>query len=97
MVNMRAKGIPINTNYKGKKVIGQETIQTKKVYGFNQKQTDRSKSPIATTPLKNAKNKGRDSTPVKSTLTEKKKNRISTTPIQTAKKWYILFESIIFF
>ena len=55
MINLRALGVPVNTNYKGKKILGQETIQTKKVYGFHLKQTNRSKLPISTTPAKNGK------------------------------------------
>ena len=57
IVNIRAKKVPVNYNYKGKKFIGQEVNQTKKVYGFYQKQTEKSKSPLAVTPLKNAKNR----------------------------------------
>ena len=48
-------GTPTATKYRGKQYVGQQTIQTKKVYGFHQP-NDKSKSPKPTTPLKTTRN-----------------------------------------
>ena len=62
MAYLKGLGTPTATKYKGKVAIGQEQIQTKKVYGFygksmnvgekDQKKNDKSKSPRPVTPIK---------------------------------------------
>ena len=90
MAFLKTNVVPAVTKYKGNKATGQEKIQTKKVYGFNVKSNDRSKSPKPTTPLKSTRKQPLDKTPTKNrnNLTDKKVNRLSTTPnkTQTAKK-----------
>jgi hypothetical protein len=78
-IDLRSIGSKQNTTpqvikYKGNKLIAQETIQTKKVYGFNvkddpkKKENNRSKSPI------NVSNR----TPVKSNINKSTVNRTPT-------------------
>ena len=84
-------GTPKATKYKGSKYVGQQTIQTKKVYGFHQvNNNNKSKSPKPKTPLKTARNQ-LNKTPIKSNqknMTETKGTRLSTTPNRpgTARK-----------
>ena len=54
MVFAKPIGTPTATKYKGKTPINQAQIQTKKIYGFNLKQTPvgKSKSPLPKTPQK---------------------------------------------
>lgn len=71
--------VPQVIKYKGKKVLAQETIQTRKIYGFNVKddkknENNRSKSPIMTnrTPVKSNLNKSTiNRTPTKNTTASK--------------------------
>lgn len=77
--------------YKGKKALAQETIQTRKIYGFNVKddrknENNRSKSPIMTsrTPVKSNLNKSTiNRTPTKNTTASK----LNTSQQNTAKKY----------
>lgn len=73
--SMQPKEQPGIIKYKEKKVIGEDTIQTKKVYGFN---------------LKSEKDKAKDKTPTKyNPKTPTKFNRTPTKGNKTPTKSYV--------
>ena len=87
----KSKPVPEMTRYKGAKVVNHERIEAKKVYGFGNKTTDaeRSRSPLAKTPLKSRKGQETARTPLGKNRTEVKKGLFSMTPVRmstTAKK-----------
>lgn len=91
MALIKSKGAPEVTKYKGRKVVVQEKIQTKKIYGFNAKQTaERSKSPLNLTPTKIKNTDTALKTAATKNRTDSKKNYFGSTPVKlasTARKW----------
>lgn len=84
MALIKSKGTPEVTKYKGRKVVVQEKIQTKKVYGFNAKQTAERKSPLNLTPTKIKNTDTALKTTATKNRTDSKKNYFGSTPVKLA-------------
>ncbi len=86
MADTKLRQTPIITKYKGQKVLNQDSTQTKKIFGFYNKND--TKSPLKKTPTKNVtptKSIKGAVTPTKQRTTDKKSNFNDSTI--SSKKW----------